>query len=103
MPNARIAGGNRVGALVGNNAGTVLNGSMVGAISGDDDVGGLVGNSSGAVFNSDAIGTVAAANRVGGLVGNNAGQIINSYSDVRYRQPQPLRVAWSATAITARC
>ena len=82
VPNVRIAGGNRVGALVGNNAGTVLNGSMVGAISGDDDVGGLVGNNSGAVFNSDALGTVAAANRVGGLVGNNAGQIINSYSDV---------------------
>ena len=82
LPNVRIAGGNRVGALAGNNAGTVLDGSMVGAISGDDDVGGLVGNSSGAVFNSDALGTVAAANRVGGLVGNNAGQIINSYSDV---------------------
>ncbi len=101
--------GNRVGVLVGDNAGDITAVYATGAVSGRDHVGGLVGRNVGAIetsyaavsvtgrgqniggltgFNgggsvtaSYATGAVAGGTDVGGLAGeNNAGTITNSYA-----------------------
>ena len=49
---------------------------------GTDRVGGLVGDNAGAIVNSYTTGQVAGGGRVGGLVGFNSGRISGSYSSV---------------------
>ena len=79
------ADGSHVGALVGDNYGTLSNDSATTSVSDDDSaqslVGGLVGFNVGAVAQSYATGAVLGGNGdVGGLVGDNTGSIVNSYS-----------------------
>ncbi|CAO3434531.1 MBG domain-containing protein [Azospirillum endophyticum] len=79
MVGGNVLGGNRVGALVGSNAGTVTWASATGAVSGRGDaVGGLIGTNSGAVGQSFATGAVTAqGGAVGGLIGDNAGGTVD--------------------------
>ena len=87
----RVEGeGNRIGGLVGENAGGgIINSHAVVNIQGRETgraighhVGGLVGQNTSQIINSYADGSVVANRNVGGLVGqnNNRGKIINSYA-----------------------
>lgn len=85
LADAEIAGDDSIGALVGENFGTVTRGSVVGTstVSGSINVGGLVGRNHGsiALSFSDANVTVTGLGNVGGLVGLHQGSAIaNSYS-----------------------
>ncbi|MFS2012201.1 MBG domain-containing protein [Azospirillum sp. CT11-132] len=79
MVGGGVLGRNRVGALVGSNAGTVTWASATGTVSGRGDaVGGLIGTNSGTVGQSFATGAVTAqGGAVGGLIGDNAGGTVN--------------------------
>jgi hypothetical protein len=76
--------GSFVGALVGENHGTISNSYSTGNVSGDADygsVGGLIGQNSGTVSDSYSTASVTGDSRVGGLVGNNyEGTVTNSCS-----------------------
>jgi hypothetical protein len=85
--NATVVGGATfVGALVGDNWGTVSNSYASGYVSNSEDyggVGGLVGHnwhSYGSVINSYSAASVSGIRNVGGLVGANGGTVNNSYS-----------------------
>jgi hypothetical protein len=74
-----------VGALVGDNSGTVSNSYSTGNVSGDEDygcVGGLVGeNFRGAIIDSYSAASVIGSGCIGGLVGVNfQGTVNNCYS-----------------------
>jgi hypothetical protein len=78
-----ISGNHNVGGLVGYNYyGTVSNSYFRGSIAGTDSerVGGLVGFNAGSISNSYSIGSVSGFCMVGGLVGSNQHTISNSYS-----------------------
>jgi len=78
-----VAGGAGVGALVGNDGGSILNAVSTVDVSGSSDVGGLVGYeaSIGVISSSAAHGaTVSGTSGVGGLVGKSAGAIENASS-----------------------
>jgi len=80
-----VAGGSRVGGLVGGNSdsGKITNCYSTGSVSGRSGryyVGGLVGYNTGWISNCYAMGSVSGNNRVGGLVGENIGTITNCYS-----------------------
>ena len=80
------ASGDSIGALVGENGGTISGSYMTGTVSGNYAVGGLVGSNirSGVIASSYAAGNVSGDGRdVGGLVGYNWGRIIASYSASR--------------------
>ena len=70
----------RVGALVGESIGVIINSYATGAVFGYSFVGGLVGHNEGAIINSYFIGGVTGDVRVGGLNGTNSGRITNSYA-----------------------
>lgn len=76
---------NKIGGLVGDNAGTITGSSATGAVSGENMVGGLAGNSTGSVYDSHAEGNVGGNEHVGGFVGFASGTIRSCYSlgDVR--------------------
>ncbi|MDO8290315.1 MAG: GLUG motif-containing protein [Parvibaculum sp.] len=78
-----ISGGNDVGALVGDNAGTIDNAWSTADVTGGITVGGLVGINTGlSIANSHATGDVSGTSRIGGLVGNNfGGAITDSYAE----------------------
>lgn len=78
----QVSGGNDVGALVGDNAGTINNAWSTADVTGGTTVGGLVGFNSGlSIANSHATGDVSGTARIGGLVGNNfGGAITDSYA-----------------------
>jgi hypothetical protein len=85
--NATVVGGAFfIGALVGENWGTVSKCYSTGNVSGDEDyggVGGLVGHSwysYGTVIDSYSTASVTGIRNVGGLVGDNDGTVSNSYS-----------------------
>ena len=82
--NVKIDSQNRVGALAGINAGTVIGSYATGEITGNAGTGGLIGVSSGLVMNSHANALVDSVNgNAGGLVGINTGadsRIVNSYA-----------------------
>ncbi len=83
VTSASVAGGDRVGALVGSNqSASIDNAYATGSVSGNSAVGGLVGyNQAGTVVNSNAAASVSGGANVGGLVGtNNAGTIGNAYA-----------------------
>ena len=70
----------RMGALVGESFGAIINSYATGAVSGRADVGGLVGQNFGAIINSYFSGEVTGNSRTGGLVSQNYGRITNSYA-----------------------
>jgi len=79
--NADVTGYGAVGALVGDNEGTVSNSYATGSVIGTGWVGGLVGANLGTVSYSYSTGSVTGDERVGGLVGfNEAAPVSNSYS-----------------------
>jgi hypothetical protein len=84
--NATMIGvdGRAVGALVGDNSGTVSNSYSTGNVSGHYEygrVGGLIGDNSGTVSDSYSTASVTGITYVGGLVGGNYhGVVSNSYS-----------------------
>ena len=79
-----VTGRNEVGALAGNNAGTVTRSYAAGVVNGNgNDVGGLVGNNTatGNITQSYASVTVGSPNfYIGGLVGFNLGAIMQAYA-----------------------
>ena len=68
-----ILGGDNVGALVGQNEGTVTGSHAQGRVRGLNNVGGLVGLQYGAVSRSRSAGEVAGSTNVGGLIGKVGG------------------------------
>ena len=80
-----VTGKDYVGALVGDNSGTVTDVAVEyssGNVSGEDYVGALVGRNSGTVTNSTARDVpVSGSEYVGGLAGSNSGTIQNSSAD----------------------
>ena len=72
--------GDRVGALVGQNEGTVSESYATGSVEGDLRVGGLVGANFDTVAETYATGSVEADELVGGLVGRNGETVTDSYS-----------------------
>ncbi len=81
LTDAAITGATTVGALVGDNKGTITDSYATGSVSGAGDyAGGLVGINSSTISNSYATGSVIGTDNVGGLVGENRGTIANSYA-----------------------
>jgi filamentous hemagglutinin family protein len=81
LVNVDITGKDYVGALVGNNTGTITGSSVSGGtVTGTFYVGGLVGYNSGTLQNSFNTASVSGNMYVGGLVGTNEGTINNSNS-----------------------
>jgi hypothetical protein len=79
--NADVTGYGAVGALMGDNEGTVSNSYSTGSVTGTGWVGGLIGANLGTVSDSYSTGSVTGDERVGGLVGfNEAAPVSNSYS-----------------------
>ncbi|WP_145651033.1 YDG domain-containing protein, partial [Rhizobium sp. ERR 942] len=75
-----ISGMDFVGALAGENDGTISNAYATGRVSGGTYVGGLAGWNTGTISNSHATGGVSGATYVGGLGGINSGTISYSYA-----------------------
>ena len=78
-----INGQSGIGALVGENRGTVVNSHVVGGdVRGNSSVGGLTGRNSGVIVNSYTNVAVAGTNFVGGLAGSSqsGSRIHNSYA-----------------------
>ena len=77
-----IIGVNRVGGLVGEHYGFILNSYASGAVSGNWNVGGLVGwaGSVSHIINSYASGAVSGNSSIGGLVGWHKGRLRNTYA-----------------------
>jgi hypothetical protein len=72
--------GEHIGALVGDNYGTVLQCYSTGTVSGKSFVGGLVGYNGGSITTSHSSGAVSGSSEVGGLVATNSGSVIQCYS-----------------------
>jgi trimeric autotransporter adhesin len=68
------------GAIVGMNAGTVMNSYATGELQSTTNTGGLVGTNTGTVTNSYSTVRVKGTSNVGGLVGTNSGTISNVYA-----------------------
>ena len=76
-----ISGTFRVGGLIGESRGLVVNSHANVLIrSSEDDSGGLVGRNTGMIINSHASGAISGGSWSGGLVGRNTGRVINSYA-----------------------
>lgn len=74
-------GGEKVGAMIGLNNGTVSESMVKGNISGNDLVGGIIGMNKGTLRSSKSIINADATANVGGLVGsNNKGNIYDSHA-----------------------
>ena len=88
LEDVNVTGHIRAGALVGRNAGSIIDSSATGAVSGAQYIGGLVGASvqpGGVIVGSTAGVEVTASSGgdgfyMGGLVGLNAGPIIDSHT-----------------------
>ncbi len=91
LVDASVTGRSTVGALVGQNAGTVEQAFATGSVTGNAVVGGLVGANSGLVTASYSAAAVAGVtvtegsdratpSLLGGLVGRNAGTVSNAYA-----------------------
>lgn len=73
-------GGLRVGGLVGKNYGSISRSYSAASIIGHRSIGGLAGSNEGSIINCYSASTVNGGDRVGGLVGCNGGRIASSYS-----------------------
>lgn len=71
---------NKLGGLVGSNAGAITASSASGTVAGENMVGGLVGNNTGDIYDSHASGAVAGSTNVGGFVGSSSGIVQRAYS-----------------------
>jgi len=81
LEDVEISGGGGVGALAGNNLGTVSESSASGGVTASgENSGGLVGSSGSTVIQSFAKVDVTGNRDAGGLVGDNGGTITNSYA-----------------------
>ena len=86
LEDVNVTGHTSTGALVGRNAGSIIDSSATGAVSGTEDTGGLVGaifHPGGVIVDSTAGVQVtgrAAGLYIGGLVGYNKGLIIDSHA-----------------------
>jgi hypothetical protein len=84
LANTNVTGqesdGAKLGALAGENDGTIEGVIVSGAVSGSGSVGGLVGQNLGEITNSGSNVAVIASTNVGGLVGANAGTISRSWA-----------------------
>ena len=80
----RVTGESGVGGLVGVNGGTVTDGYATGSVTGKESVGGLAGFvDNGTVTDSYATGRVTGESGVGGLAGDNGGTVSSSYATGR--------------------
>jgi hypothetical protein len=78
---ATVTGRSRVGGIVGQNRGDVINCHSHATVSGSgSSVGGVVGRNTGAVTNCHSITTVSGDRSVGGLLGENSGTVNDSFS-----------------------
>jgi filamentous hemagglutinin family protein len=78
-----VIGSSYVGALAGENNGSITGSYATGAVTSSGaatDTGGLVGYNSGSITQSYATGTVTGQNQVGGLAGFSPGTITQSYA-----------------------
>ncbi|WP_163215484.1 GLUG motif-containing protein [Bacteroides sp. 519] len=77
-----IVGGNKIGALVGENYGSIIQCSATGSIKGGEHTGGLVGVNygTGTITACYATGNVEGSNHIGGLIGGNDGTIAACYA-----------------------
>lgn len=77
-----VRGGSAVGGVVGSNRGMLAGIANVTVTGATDDVGGLAGRNTGSVYGSSrgVINGTASSNNVGGLVGNNQGGNIVGFS-----------------------
>jgi filamentous hemagglutinin family protein len=78
-----VAGGSRVGGLVGSNdaaGSSITNSYSTGNVTGADSVGGVAGFNAGTVTNAYALGKVNGTASVGGLVGFNTGTVNSAYA-----------------------
>ncbi|WP_323668292.1 beta strand repeat-containing protein [Aliarcobacter butzleri] len=84
LKDVNISGLSYVGALVGQNYGTILNSYASGDVNGyfNNNIGGLVGENSGTITNSYARVSAVSTSAFGGLVGANSGTISNSFYDI---------------------
>ena len=80
LAGSRTTGHDRVGSLVGYNAGVIEDCSATGSVFGDNFVGGLAGVSQGDINNSYATGSISGDDYVGGLVGFQDNRISSSYA-----------------------
>ncbi|WP_323592095.1 MBG domain-containing protein [Aliarcobacter butzleri] len=81
LKDVTIYGNITLGALVGQNYGTITNSYSSGTVDGTTFVGGLVGNNYGTISNSYSSGNVTGLVLLGGLFGYNEGTITNSFYD----------------------
>ena len=81
---------NRIGGIVGNNAGSILNCSFSGTVSGCEAVGGIAGRNqvSGLIENCQVKGMVSGAHFVGGIAGENMGILrsVKNFSDINVNE-----------------
>ena len=75
-----FCGGNNVGAVVGNNFGTVTGCYNTSIVSGSSYVGGVVCANDGTVTNCYNTGTVSGTSSVGGVAGSNDGTVTGCYN-----------------------
>jgi filamentous hemagglutinin family protein len=75
-----VNGFGNVGALIGENLGTLANSYATASVAAFADAGGLIGLNTGTVTQSYASGPVTAGGFVGGLAGVNSGAITQSYA-----------------------
>ena len=85
LVNVSVTGDSSVGALVGENHGSISNSHAAGSVTGNTSVGGLAGsNQNNATISNSYVstGSVTGSNSVGGLVGVNNGTVSNSHYNV---------------------
>jgi len=80
LENAEVVGGEKVGAIVGENEGKIRNLFSECSVEGEIKIGGIVGKNSGNIINSASVGNVMGEDTAGGISGINSGEIENSYS-----------------------
>ena len=80
MKDVSFTGKNYVGAVVGENHGTVENCYNTGSITGTNTIGGVVGGGSGTVTDCYNTGVISGGTNLGGVVGSGSGTVTNCYN-----------------------
>jgi hypothetical protein len=80
VENVNVAGGSVVGALAGENMGTVSNSYTTGVVTGESEVGGLMGGSFGTVTDCYSTCNITGEGSIGGLMGGNYGTVSDCYA-----------------------
>jgi len=78
--NVNIAGRWSIGALVGENMGTVSDSYTTGTVTGESSVGGLMGGNGGTAINCYSTCNISGESHIGGLAGSNYGTVSDSYA-----------------------